>query len=135
MGAFTTDGYNKKRYGDTKIIEIDPLGAALKKAGHDGGAGKGGALRASNSLKLKRQIKTIQKIPNKKFTSKNSNKSGKVEKKKAIQQQKDIVNKFNQKGDVYQGPFKMAKGGRAGYKGGGMSQRGLGRAFMKGGKV
>ena len=27
------------------------------------------------------------------------------------------------------------KGGRAGYKGGGMSQRGLGRAFMKGGKV
>ena len=109
--------------------------AIIKKAGHDGGAGKGGALRASNSLKLKRQIKTIQKIPNKKFTSKNSNKSGKVEKKKAIQQQKDIVNKFNQKGDVYQGPFKMAKGGRAGYKGGGMSQRGLGRAFMKGGKV
>ena len=30
---------------------------------------------------------------------------------------------------------RMAKGGRAGYKGGGMSQRGLGRAFMKGGKV
>ena len=29
----------------------------------------------------------------------------------------------------------FAKGGRAGYKGGGMSQRGLGRAFMKGGKV
>ena len=28
-----------------------------------------------------------------------------------------------------------AKGGRMGYKGGGMSQRGLGRAFMKGGKV
>ena len=26
-------------------------------------------------------------------------------------------------------------GGRMGYKGGGMSQRGLGRAFMKGGKV
>ena len=26
-------------------------------------------------------------------------------------------------------------GGRAGYKGGGMSQRGLGRAFMKGGKA
>jgi len=26
-------------------------------------------------------------------------------------------------------------GGRTGYKGGGMSQRGLGRAFMKGGKV
>ena len=37
------------------------------------------------------------------------------------------------------GVFKIveskAKGGRAGYKGGGMSQRGLGRAFMKGGKV
>ena len=29
----------------------------------------------------------------------------------------------------------LKKGGRAGYKGGGMSQRGLGRAFMKGGKV
>ena len=29
----------------------------------------------------------------------------------------------------------LRKGGRAGYKGGGMSQRGLGRAFMKGGKV
>ena len=125
MGAFTTDGYNKKRYGDKKIIEIDPLGAALKDAGHDGGAGKGGALRASNSLKLKRQIKTIQKIPNKKFTSKNSNKSGKVEKKKAIQQQKDIVNKFNQKGDVYKGPFKMAKGGRAGYKYGGAAIKGV----------
>ena len=30
---------------------------------------------------------------------------------------------------------KLKSGGRAGYKGGGMSQRGLGRAFMKGGKV
>ena len=30
---------------------------------------------------------------------------------------------------------KFKSGGRAGYKGGGMSQRGLGRAFMKGGKV
>jgi len=29
----------------------------------------------------------------------------------------------------------LKKGGRAGYKGGGISQRGLGRAFMKGGKV
>ena len=33
------------------------------------------------------------------------------------------------------GRTSRAKGGRAGYKGGGMSQRGLGRAFMKGGKV
>jgi hypothetical protein len=133
MGAFTTDGYNKSRYGDKKIIEIDPLGAALKAAGHDGGASKGGALKASNALKLKRQIKTIQKIPNKNFTSKNSNKSGKVEKKKAIQQQKDIVNKFNQKGDVYKGPFKMATGGRAGYKDGskgcGKATKGKGRAY------
>ena len=31
--------------------------------------------------------------------------------------------------------IKLKSGGRAGYKGGGMSQRGLGRAFMKGGKV
>ena len=30
---------------------------------------------------------------------------------------------------------KFAKGGRAKLRGGGMSQRGLGRAFMKGGKV
>ena len=29
----------------------------------------------------------------------------------------------------------MAKGGRVGLKGGGMSSRGLGRAFMKGGRV
>ena len=118
MGEFTKDGYNKSRYADTKIIDIDPLGAALKDAGHLGGAGKGGALRASNNLKLKRQIKTIKKTPDKNFTSKNSNKSGKVEKKKAIKQQKDIVNSYNAKGDVYQGPFKMAKGGRAGYRGG-----------------
>ena len=135
MGAFTTDGYNKKRYGDKKIIEIDPLGAALKDAGHLGGAGKGGALRASNSVKLKQTIKNLKKTPNKNFTSKNSNKSGKAEKKEAIKQQIKIVNKHNEKGDVYDAPFKMAKGGRAGYKGGGMSQRGLGRAFMKGGKV
>ena len=61
--------------------------------------------------------------------------------------------KFNEKADVYmeenfpkikkfvEGVDKKIKrtfnstGGRAGYKGGGMSQRGLGRAFMKGGKV
>mgnify|MGYP000612973539 CR=1 FL=1 len=63
MGNFTTDGYNKSRYGDKKIIEIDPLGAALKDAGHLGGAGKGGALRASNSVKLKQTIKNLKKTP------------------------------------------------------------------------
>ena len=126
MGKFTEDGYNKSRYADTKVIDIDPLGAALKDAGHLGGASKGGALRASNSIKLKQTIKNIQKTPNKNFTSKNSNTSGKAEKKKAILQQIKIVNKHNEKGDVYDAPFKMAKGGRAGYKHGGIAKRGRG---------
>ena len=126
MGKFTEDGYNKSRYGDTKIIEIDPLGAALKDAGHLGGAGKGGALRASNSVKLKQTIKNLKKTPNKNFTSKNSNTSGKAEKKEAIKQQIKIVNKHNEKGDVYDAPFKMAKGGRVGLKSGGAAKRGRG---------
>ena len=46
----------------------------------------------------------------------------------------DSVNKFRDM-DTKIKVITMAKGGRAGYKGGGMSQRGLGRAFMKGGKV
>ena len=37
--------------------------------------------------------------------------------------------------DIDSRVYGLKKGGRAGYKGGGMSQRGLGRAFMKGGKV
>ena len=125
MGKFTKDGYNKSRYADTKIIDIDPLGAALKDAGHLGGASKGGALRASNSIKLKQTIKKIQKTPNKAFTSKNSNTSGKAEKKKAILQQKQIVDKSNEKGDVYDSPFKMAKGGRVNLRGGGCAKRGI----------
>ena len=40
-------------------------------------------------------------------------------------------NEFTTGGKTY----KYAKGGRAKLRGGGMSQRGLGRAFMKGGKV
>ena len=46
----------------------------------------------------------------------------------------DSVNKFRDM-DTKIKVITMSKGGRAGYKGGGMSQRGLGRAFMKGGKV
>ena len=37
--------------------------------------------------------------------------------------------------DIDSRVYGLKKGGRAGYKGGGMSQRGLGSAFMKGGKV
>ena len=39
------------------------------------------------------------------------------------------------KATTAKGVKKLKSGGRAGYKGGGMSQRGLGRAFMKGGKA
>ena len=39
------------------------------------------------------------------------------------------------KATTAEGVKKLKSGGRAGYKGGGMSERGLGRAFMKGGKV
>ena len=47
----------------------------------------------------------------------------------------DTVNKIRKMDDDIKRGQKLSKGGRAGYKGGGMSQRGLGRAFMKGGKV
>ena len=41
MSELKDKGYNEKRYiPDTKVIQIDPLGAALDKAGHEGGAGK-----------------------------------------------------------------------------------------------
>ena len=63
-----------------------------------------------------------------------------------IKGSKDSAMKFYARGDDDHGKLGQkkykslknntyAKGGRAGYKGGGMSQRGLGRAFMKGGKV
>ena len=53
------------------------------------------------------------------------------------------MSKYMAKGGKYmskmaKGPGKlkqMAKGGRARLKGGGISSRGLGKAFMKGGKV
>ena len=47
----------------------------------------------------------------------------------------DSANRFRKMDDEMKKQQKLSKGGRAGYKGGGMSQRGLGRAFMKGGKV
>jgi len=128
----TIDGYNKQRYGDVKIIQIDPLGARLAEAGHTGGAGKGGALGKSNALKLRRVKKIIQKTPNKLF--KKSDVKGKDQKKKAIQEQRTIVNKMDQKGDVYTPPF-LAKGGRAQLRAGGTALRGLGRAFLKGGRA
>ncbi len=47
----------------------------------------------------------------------------------------DDINRFRKMDDDIKRVQKLKTGGRAGYKGGGMSQRGLGRAFMKGGKV
>jgi hypothetical protein len=110
------------------VIDIDPLGAALKDAGHLGGASKGGALRASNSIKLKQTIKNIQKTPNKNFTSKNSNTSGKAEKKKAILQQIETLQYEPSKRTLPPGSsiLMKAKGGRAGYKHGGAAKRGHG---------
>ena len=50
-----------------------------------------------------------------------------------------LPNKFDPKGKKITGerkPIEFKKsGGRIGLKGGGISQRGLGRAFMKGGRV
>ena len=51
-----------------------------------------------------------------------------------IVQSKKLRDLLNKK-DKDKAAAGLKSGGRAGYKGGGMSQRGLGRAFMKGGKV
>ena len=126
-----SDGYNKQRYGDLKIKQIDPLAARLIEAGHIGGASKNISKKA-NAIKLKRVKKIIQKTPNKLY--KRSDVKGKDQKKKAIQEQRTIVNKMDQRGDVYTPPF-LAKGGRAQLRAGGAALRGLGRAFVKGGKV
>ena len=54
---------------------------------------------------------------------------------KRIKLELEFEREFHKKGDN-PNPFDLkAKGGRAGFKGGGMSSRGLGRAFQKGGKV
>ena len=81
---------------------------------------KGKTLRQkSNSYKLRRVKKQIQKTPNKNFKSTNNPKSsGAKNKKLAIQQQQTIKNKTNQTKDTYDPPIKLARGGRAGYKGG-----------------
>ena len=136
MGELKDKGYNEKRYlPDTKVIQIDPLGAALDKAGHEGGAGK--TLRQkSNSYKLRRVKKQIQKTPNKNFKSTNNPKSsGAKNKKLAIQQQQTIKNKTNQTKDTYDPPIKLARGGRAEYKKAGsvrgckMATKGKGKAY------
>ena len=68
----------------------------------------------------------------KKFLKKNSNvtTAAEMDKKIADYKSSNIQTRMSPSG--YE---KLKSGGRAGYKGGGMSQRGLGRAFMKGGKV
>ena len=47
----------------------------------------------------------------------------------------DSINRFREMDDNIKRVQNLSKGGRTKLKGGGMSQRGLGRAFMKGGKV
>ena len=65
--------------------------------------------------------------------TKNSDKISKKGLKKVIAAAADDKQLETSKRHYMRNEFKG--GGRAGYKGGGMSQRGLGRAFMKGGKV
>ena len=117
MGELKDKGYNEKRYiPDTKVIQIDPLGAALDSAGHEGGAGKS-LRKKSNEYKLRRVKKIIQKTPNKEFKSTNNPKSsGAKNKKLAKQQMQNIKNKADQTKDTFNSPIKLAKGGRAGYK-------------------
>ena len=105
--------------------------ARLKpKAGRGGKTGLGllGGARKDQKIKIKKfknpdsdviMLKMVEEGPA------NKHKSTKFEKMKKT---------TNKDGNIEFVELK-AKGGRAGYKGGGMSQRGLGRAFMKGGKV
>ena len=138
MSELKDKGYNEKRYiPDTKVIQIDPLGAALDAAGHEGGAGKN-LRKKSNDYKLRRVKKIIQKTPNKEFKSTNNPKSsGAKNKKLAKQQMQNIKNKADQKKDTFDTPIKLARGGRAEYKNAGsvkgckMATKGKGRAYGK----
>jgi hypothetical protein len=136
MSELKDKGYNEKRYlPDTKIIQIDPLGAALDKAGHEGGAGKS-LRKKSNEYKLRRVKKIIQKTPNKEFKSTNNPKSsGAKNKKLAKQQMQTIKNKADQTKDTFDSPIKLARGGRAGYKDGSkgckLAMKGKGKAYGK----
>ena len=103
--------YNKP---EDKIIKLDPLGSALDDAGYKGGVGR------INKLKVRKQKKLIEKIPNKNFREdkiyelstgkKGSIVSGKKNKEKAIKEQISIAGKMTAKGDEYLPPFR--KGGR-----------------------
>ena len=94
--------YNKP---EDKIIKLDPLGSALDDAGYKGGVGR------INKLKVRKQKKLIEKIPNKNFKSEKT--SGKEQKKLAIKEQQNIADKMTRKGDEYFGPIKAyKKGGR-----------------------
>ena len=73
------------------------------------GIGAGIALRGVGKKVLKHVIKKIQKTPNKKFTD-SFLKSGGKQKKKAIEQQRQIKRNYDAKGDTYTSPFK--KGGK-----------------------
>jgi hypothetical protein len=134
MSEIKDKGYNEKRYfPDTKIIQIDTLGAALDKAGFEGGAGKN-LRQKSNEYKLRRVKKQIQKTPNKKFKSTNNPKGSGAKNKKLVKQQmQTIKNKMDQTKDTFDPPIKLARGGRAEYKNAGsvckMATKGKGRAY------
>ena len=66
--------YNKP---EDKIIKLDPLGSALDDAGYKGGVGR------INKLKVRKQKKLIEKIPNKNFKSEKT--SGKEQKKWVVE--------------------------------------------------
>ena len=105
-----------KLYNNIKIQTLDPLGSRLSEAGFEGGVGR------LNRLKLKKQKKIIQKIPNKNFKSEKT--SGKEQKNLAIKEQKNIADKMTRKGDEYSGPIKAYnKGGRVEYSKGTMPAR------------
>ena len=81
------------------VKQIDPLAARLTEVGHTGGASK-----KLTNLTFKKFKKTINKTPNKIIP--------KTQKKKIIQQQKTIKNKFEAKGDKWMSPIKLRKGGK-----------------------
>ena len=140
---------DKKKYmPDVEPIEITPL------IGPQGGGGKLPAkstkiqdkkstkIQDKKSTKIQDQKfkqfkKIINKTPNKKLRQDKTYElstgkfgkiiSGKTQKKKIIQQETEIKRNFEAKGQEWKSPIKL--------QGGGAATHGLGRAFLKGGKV
>ena len=124
---------DKKKYmPDVEPIEITPL------IGPKGGGGKLPAKSTKiQDQKFKQFKKIINKTPNKKLRQDKTYElstgkfgkiiSGKTQKKKIIQQETEIKRNFEAKGQEWKSPIKL--------QGGGAATHGLGRAFLKGGKV